>query len=139
MNNIKIIINSISSIFLSIISYLFGGLDISFIVLIIFLITDYIAGVSKAIYLKNINSRIGIRGIIKKIGYLSIVVLATGIDKIMGSGLAIRSLIIYFFIANEGISILENWGSIGLPLPKKIYDVLEQLKGKGGEDKKDGK
>lgn len=134
MNNLKIIINSIGSVLLSITSYLFGGLDSSFLILVVFLITDYISGVSKAIYFKNINSRIGIKGIIKKIGYLSIVVLAVGMDKVMGSGTAIRSLIIYFFIANEGISILENWGSMGLPLPKKIFAVLEILK-KKGEDK----
>ena len=64
----------------------------------------------------------------KKVGYLIVVAVAVEIDRIIGNTGAIRSLVIYFFVANEGISILENWGNMGLPLPQKIFDTLEQLK-----------
>ena len=75
------------------------------------------------------NSSVGIQGIIKKFGYIFIVVLATLFDKIVVNGnSAIRTLVIYFFIANEAISILENWALMGLPLPNKLFEVFEKLK-----------
>lgn len=89
---------------------------------------DYLTGVCKAIYNKKINSTVGLKGIMKKVGYLIVVAVAVEIDRIIGNTGAIRSLVIYFFVANEGISILENWGNMGLPLPQKIFDTLEQLK-----------
>lgn len=89
---------------------------------------DYLTGVCKAIYNKKINSTVGLKGIMKKVGYLIVVAVAVEIDRIIGNTGAIRSLVIYFFVANEGISILENWGNMGLPLPQKIFDALEQLK-----------
>ena len=83
-------------------------------------------GVDK--YIEKVNSLIGLRGIIKKFGYFIVVGVAVVLDRIMGDTGAIRTLVIYFFIANDGISILENWGGMGLPLPQKLFDVLEQLK-----------
>ena len=100
--------------------------------LLIFILLDYVTGVCEAISNKKLNSIIGAKGIIKKIGYLIIVALAVQLDTITGNTGAIRTLVIYFFVANEGISILENWGSMGLPLPKKVIDVLEQLKKDNG-------
>ena len=118
----------ISSI-LSILIYLFGGFDSLILSLIIAMVIDYITGVCKGIYHKKLNSTIGLKGILKKIGYLLIVILATLFDNIIhDESMAIRALVIYFFISNEAISILENWGSLGLPLPKKIFDVFEKLK-----------
>lgn len=99
--------------------------------LLIIMAIDYITGICKAIINKKLNSILGIRGIIKKFGYLLIVALSVLIDKILGDADAIRMLIIYFFIANEGISILENWSEMGLPLPKKLKQFFEQLKNKG--------
>ena len=118
----------ISSI-LSILIYLFGGFDSLVLSLIIVMAIDYITGVRKGIYHKKLNSTIGLKGILKKVGYLLIVILATLFDNIIhDESMAIRALVIYFFISNEAISILENWGSLGLPLPKKIFDVFEKLK-----------
>jgi len=85
---------------------------------------------------KKVNSSIGAKGIIKKVGYLIIVAMSVLLDQTMGNTGAIRSIVIYFFVANEGISILENWGSMGLPLPKKIFDVLEQIKNEKGDEQK---
>ncbi len=108
--------------------YFLGGWDIALQTLLIVIVLDYITGVFKAIYNRKINSSVGLKGIIKKIGYLIIVAVAVILDKIAGNTGAIRTLVIYFFVANEGISILENWGGMGLPLPQKLIDTLEQLK-----------
>lgn len=110
-------------------SFLFGGIDKALIVLLIVIISDYITGLLKARVKGNIDSKVGRKGIVKKIGCLIYVVLAVCIDYLMGDTGAIRTLIIYFFVANEGISIVENLGAIGLPLPKFLLDKLEQLKG----------
>ena len=108
--------------------YFLGGWDIALKLLLIMVALDYITGVLKAIHNKKVNSLIGLKGIIKKFGYFIVVGVAVVLDRIMGDTGAIRTLVIYFFIANDGISILENWGGMGLPLPQKLFDVLEQLK-----------
>ena len=124
----KNLINFVTGTLATTLVYFLGGWDIALQTLILVMILDYITGVIKAIYNKKINSSVGLKGIIKKIGYLIIVAVAVILDKIAGNTGAIRTLVIYFFVANEGISILENWGGMGLPLPQKIFDVLEQLK-----------
>lgn len=130
MKNFEVIINTI----ISFCTYLLGGIDSLFISLLIVISIDYITGILKAIYQKNLNSSVGIKGILKKIGYILIVILATVIDRIINeSSMAIRTLVIYFIISNEGISILENWGAIGLPLPQKLRQVLEKLNDKDEE------
>ncbi len=119
--NIKII----ASIFI----FLVGGLDNLFITLLIFIVLDYITGIIKSIYQKKLSSKLGLKGILKKSGYILIVMLATLFDHLIGDAtMAIRSLIIYFFISNEALSILENWAIMGLPLPKKIFQVFTSLK-----------
>ena len=100
--------------------------------LLIIIVLDYLTGVCDAIANKKINSKIGAKGIIKKVGYLIVVAVSVQLDQIVGDTGAIRNLVIYFFVANEGISILENWGSMGLPLPEKIMETLEQLKKDNG-------
>lgn len=128
MNLTKVDLSAVGGVLLTGISYLLGGLDVALKTLLIVMAIDYVSGVLKAIYNKKIDSKIGVKGIIKKVGYLLIVALAVLLDKLIGDSGAIRTLVIYFFVANEGISIVENWGAMGLPLPKKIIDVLEQLK-----------
>ena len=110
--------------------YFLGGFDIALQTLILCIVLDYITGLMKAIYNKNLNSQIGTKGLIKKIGYLIIAAFATKIDVLMGDSGAIRTLVIYTFVANEGISILENWCAMGLPIPKQIFEALEQIKKK---------
>ncbi|MCI8670962.1 MAG: phage holin family protein [Bacilli bacterium] len=128
MNLEKISFNTLGGVFLGGISYALGGLDSAIITLLIVMAIDYLTGVCKALYNKKVNSMVGIKGIIKKVGYLLIVALSVKLDQIAGQTGAIRTLVIYFFVANEGISILENWGNMGLPLPKKLMGTLEQLK-----------
>lgn len=124
----KNLINFITSTLATTLVYFLGGWDIALQILITVIALDYITGILKAIYNKEMNSTVGFKGIVKKIGYLILVAVAVMLDKITGNTGAIRTLVIYFFVANEGISILENWGGMGLPLPQKIFDVLEQLK-----------
>ena len=124
----KIITNFSIATLLTGIAYFLGGWDTALQTLLLVMSLDYITGVCKAIKKKELNSKTGIWGIIKKFGYLIIVMLSVVMDKIAGDTGAIRNMVIYFFVANDGISILENWGDMGLPLPQKIFDVWEQLK-----------
>ena len=135
----KNIINFVTSTLLTTVVYFLGGLDIALKTLLIFMLLDYITGICKAIVNKKINSIIGIKGIIKKVGYLIVVALSVQLDNITGGTGALRTLVIYFFVANEGISVLENGGSIGVPLPKKIMETLEQLKKENGGNENEKK
>lgn len=109
------------------ISYIFGGVDVLLSALLFCIVADYITGILAAIYNKTLNSEVGYKGIIKKVGILIIVALANVISNATGAD-AIRALVIGFYIANEGISILENAGRMNIPYLKKLRIVLEQLK-----------
>lgn len=124
----KNFINFVTGTLLTGLVYLLGGWDIALKTLLIVIAIDYISGICKAIYKKKLNSKVGIKGIVKKFAYLLTVALAVEIDQIMGNTGAIRTLVIYFFVANDGISILENLGGMGVPFPQKLRDVLEQLR-----------
>lgn len=124
-------VNNAISVVLTTFVYLVGGIDVAMKSLLIVIVIDYITGVMSAIYNKELNSNIGLKGILKKFSYLIIVSLSVILDRIVGDTGAIRTLIIYFFVANDGISIVENIGKMGVPLPKKLTEVLEQLRNKG--------
>lgn len=111
--------------------YLLGGFDVALDCLLIAIVLDYISGIIKAYNTKVLSSRIGFRGILKKVGVLIIVMLAVLIDRVTGNTGAIRSLVIYYFVANEGLSVLENFGQAGLPIPKSIKNALKVLKNQG--------
>lgn len=127
----KNIVNFISSTLLTTIVYFLGGWDKALEILLVMIVLDYITGVFKAIFNKKLNSEVGIKGVIKKVGYLIIVAVSVMLDRIIGDTGAIRNIVIYFFIANEGISLVENWVGMGLPMPQIIVDTLEQIKQKG--------
>ncbi|MGM0792439.1 MAG: phage holin family protein [Bacillota bacterium] len=118
-----------------------GGLDGFLYALIIFVIVDYITGIMVAIINKELSSEIGARGIFKKILIFILVAIAHIIDsRLIGEGSVIRTAVIFFYLSNEGISIIENSTRIGLPVPQKLKDVLAQLHGKAkGEDKNEPK
>ena len=96
--------------------------------LVVIVAIDYLTGVLGAIYNRNVSSSVGIKGIIKKIGYFIIVAITVLIDRAVGETGTIRNLVIYFFVSNEGISILENWACLGLPIPQSLIDILLQMK-----------
>lgn len=127
----KYFINNIASVLLTTIIYLLGGMDIALKSLIIIMMIDYITGVASAIYNKKLSSKIGFKGIIKKFSYLCVVALSVVIDNLISQDGVIRTLVIYFFVANDGLSIIENMAEMDIKLPKKLVDSLEQIKGKG--------
>lgn len=108
--------------------YLLGGFDVALQYLIIAICLDYISGLIKAFHTKTLSSRIGLRGLLKKIGYLLIVMLTVLIDRVTGNSGAIRTLVIYYFVANEGLSIIENLSATNIPIPKTIKKALKALK-----------
>ena len=118
---------------MNVLSYLLGGIDTPLIVLVIIMIYVYITRWCKVIYCHKWNRLVGIKGIIHNIGYLMIISLSSFLDQIMRDSEAIRTIVIYFFIAHEGLVILKNWCTMGLPLPKKIYETLENLIGEEEE------
>lgn len=106
-----------------------GGFDGFVIALIILMITDYITGVIEAAYNHSISSKIGYKGILKKILMFVVIAVAYCIDYfVIHSNGALRTATLFFYIANEGISILENISLVGVPIPKKLKAMLEQLR-----------
>ena len=106
---------------------LFGGFDMALKVLLIFMVCDYITGILKGICKKRLSSEIGFKGLLKKAIVLVIVVVSSALQK-MAHGVAIREIVIVFYIANEGISLLENAAEC-THFPKKLKDILLQLRG----------
>lgn len=127
----KYLINDIVSVILTTFVYLVGGFDIAIQSLLIVIVIDYLTGIASAIYNKELSSKIGLKGILKKFCYLLVVALSVVIDKLLGQGGLIRTLVIYFFVANDGLSIVENMAEMNIKLPKKLIDALEQIKKKG--------
>lgn len=127
------IIKNIGSAILTVFVYLLGGFDIALQSLIVVMIIDYLTGIASAFYNKELSSKAGLKGIIKKVCYLLIVVLSVIIDNLTGQAGIIRTLVIYFFVANDGLSIIENLAELDIKLPQKLIDSLEQIKKKGSE------
>ena len=112
--------------------WLLGGYDGFLYALIAFVVLDYLLGVMCAIIEKHLSSDVGARGIFKKVVIFSLVGVAHIIDQnIIGDGGVLRTAVIFFYLSNEGISIIENATRLGLPVPEKLHDVLEQLKDGG--------
>ena len=113
----------------TLISFLFGDMEGMLIALIALIILDYISGVIAAAVEKRLSSAVGAKGIAKKIFMLLIVALANIVDtSVIGDGHVLKTVTVVFYICNECISLIENAGRIGVPVPKKLLDVLEQLK-----------
>lgn len=127
----KHLINDIASVLLTTFIYLLGGFDIALQSLLIVIVIDYLTGIASAIYNKELSSKIGFKGIIKKFSYLCVVALSVVIDNLTGQSGLIRTLVIYFFVANDGLSVIENMAEMGVKLPQKLIDSLEQIKKKG--------
>ena len=108
--------------------YLFGAPDQLFWALVTLILIDIFTGIAKAVYQRKLNSTKMWRGMTKKVGTFVIVAVANILDGVLKSGGALRGLVIGFYIATEGVSIIENWRKLGLPLPKKLIAVLEQLR-----------
>jgi toxin secretion/phage lysis holin len=108
--------------------YFLGGWDGFLYALLTFVAIDYITGLMCAVLDKRLSTEVGFRGIFKKVLIFSLVAIGHIIDKnVIGDGSVIRTAVIFFYLSNEGISILENAVHVGLPVPQKLKDILEQL------------
>ena len=108
--------------------YFLGGMDGLMIALIIFMALDYITGLMCAVIDKKLSSAVGFKGVCKKVLILMLVGVANIMDvHVIGTGSALRGAVICFYLSNEGLSLLENAGHIGLPIPEKLKAILAQL------------
>lgn len=108
---------------------LFGGYDVLLTTILLLVIIDYFSGVLKAVYNKQLSSSVGYKGIVKKIMMFVVIALACVMQKLIGDSIPLREVTISFFIANEGISLLENAAAI-IPIPARLKEVLLQLRDK---------
>lgn len=135
--------NSIQLVFAMIggwLGYFLGGYDGLLYALIVFMVVDYITGVMCAIVDKKLSSAVGFKGICRKVLILMLVGIANLLDvQVIGTGSVLRTAVIFFYLSNEGVSLLENAAHLGLPIPEKLKAVLAQLHDKGNdvEEKKE--
>lgn len=132
--------NTIQLIFAGVggwLGYFLGGCDGLLYALIAFVIIDYITGVMCAISNHTLSSEVGFKGICRKVLIFLLVGIANILDiHVIGSGSALRTAVIFFYISNEGVSLLENAAHLGLPIPEKIKSVLEQLHDRAEREEK---
>ena len=123
--------NTIQLIFSAVggwLGYFLGGCDGLLYALLAFVVIDYVTGVMCAIINRELSSAVGFKGIFRKVLIFLLVGIANIIDvQVIGNGAVLRTAVIFFYISNEGVSLLENAGHLGLPIPEKIKTVLEQL------------
>ena len=114
--------------------YFLGGCDGLVYALLLFVAADYVTGVMCAAVDKRLSSEIGFKGICKKVLIFVLVGLANILDvQIIGTGCVLRTAVIFFYISNEGVSLLENAAHLGLPVPEKLKDILPQLHNRAEE------
>ena len=133
--------NMIQMVFAAIggwLGYFLGGCDGLIIALVVFVVVDYLTGILCAIEDKSLSSEVGFKGIAKKVVIFLLVGIANILDvEVIGTGSVLRTAVIFFYLSNEGISILENSTHLGLPVPKKLKDVLEQIHDRSEEKEDD--
>ena len=115
------------------VGWFLGGVDGFLYALLVFVVVDYLTGLMAAYIQKKISSEVGFRGICRKVAIFCLVGIAHILDaQVIKTGSVLRTAIVFFYLSNEGISILENITVIGLPVPQKLKDVLEQIREKDG-------
>ena len=115
--------------------YFLGGVDGLLIALLVFVVLDYLTGVMCAIIDKKLSSEVGFKGLFRKVLIFALVGVAHIIDvNVIGTGSALRSAVICFYLSNEGLSMLENAAHLGLPIPEKLRDILAQLHNRSDKD-----
>ncbi len=129
--------NTIQFIFTAIggwLGWFLGGCDGLLYALLAFVVVDYITGLMAAAVEKKLSSEVGFKGIFRKVVIFSLVAVGHIVDSyVIRQGSVLRTAVIFFYLSNEGISILENAARTGLPIPEKLKDVLEQLREEKGE------
>ena len=121
--------------------YFLGGCDGLLYALLAFVVLDYITGIMCAVADQKLSSAVGFKGICRKVLIFALVGIGHLLDtQVIGSGSVLRTAIIFFYISNEGLSLVENAAYLGLPIPTKLHKVLEQLhdRAEKEDDEKDG-
>ena len=132
MNKLQIAIDSIAGAIGALLGFLFGEITGLFLALLAFMALDYITGIIVAVINRMLSSKTGFKGLAKKLLILVFVALGHIIDTyILGGTPAAMSAVMLFYTANEGISIIENAAALGLPVPRKLREIMEQIKDKG--------
>ena len=130
--------NSIQLIFTAVggwLGWFLGGCDGLLYALVAFVIVDYVTGVACAVSDHNLSSEIGFKGIFKKVLIFLLVGIGHILDtQVIGSGSVLRTAVIFFYISNEGVSLVENAAHLGLPIPEKLKAVLEQIHDRAEKD-----
>lgn len=129
--NWEIFYKSGATIIGAVVGYLFGGWDVLLQILLVFVAIDYISGLLAAGVEGKLSSKVGFKGIAKKVMIFALVAVAHMIDKALGESHIFRDSVIFFYLGNELLSILENAGRTGLPVPDQIKSAVQVLKGKG--------
>lgn len=120
--------------------YFLGGFDGLLYALVAFVVVDYITGVMCAIVDKNLSSSVGFKGICRKVLIFTLVGIAHILDaNVIGDGSVLRTAVIFFYLSNEGVSLLENASHLGLPIPEKMKDILEQLHNRADDTESEDK
>lgn len=128
MKKMEKVFNSTVAVVATFFTYLFGGWDVAIGILIVFMCLDYATGVIVAYQNNLLDSEVGFKGLVKKFMILVILIVAVMLDRLMNTGTWVfRTLVCYFYIANEGISLLENVSNLGVKIPDKLKDALVQL------------
>lgn len=117
----------------TLLTWLFGGWELGLQILIIAMILDYIMGLMCGYKGKELNSKVGFNGLKRKFTILIILILAVLLDRLIGQEWIFRTLVIYFYVAMEGLSILENAAKLDVPIPGRLKDALIQLQEKGDD------
>ncbi|MDA2623259.1 phage holin family protein [Bacillus cereus] len=138
MDRIDVLMKTFVAAFGGFCGYFLGGWDTTLKVLIIMAAIDYLTGVCAAGYNGELKSKVGFKGIAKKVVLFLLVGVATQLDTALGSNSAIREATIFFFIGNELLSLLENAGRMGIPLPQALTNAIEILGGKQKQEEKKG-
>ena len=121
----------------TVVTFLFGGWDIALNSLIVLMAVDYATGLMKGYIKKDLSSATSAKGLFKKIIIMLILIMAVALDRMIGTGEHMfRTLVCFFYISNECLSIIENATELGVPVPQQIQDALEQLKNNKGKDVK---
>lgn len=129
MDNLINYLKGVVAIVGTTLTWLFGAWDTALMVLVCFMVLDYCTGVIRAFINKEVSSDIGLKGIARKTVILIVLIVAVLLDRLLNTGTWVfRTIVCYFYIANEGISLLENCAGLGLPVPETIQNALVQLK-----------
>lgn len=123
LNHVSIVAGVVGGI----LANLLGGMDTILHALLFVVVVDYITGLIKAYFLQDLSSKIGFKGLVKKVLIFVVIAVAVEVEKVLGGAIPLREIVIMFYLSNEGISFLENTAEF-LPLPDKLKDAFQQIR-----------